>query len=62
QLDSENRKYKLTITSESNAMFCQVILSRHKAGKSEYAQLLNGFEVEDIKYWKITVPSPPLTE
>jgi hypothetical protein len=56
QLDSENRKYKLTITSESNAMFCQVILSRHKAGKSEYAQLLNGFEVEDIKSWRISVP------
>jgi hypothetical protein len=57
QLSSENKKYKTIITSESNAMFCQVILSRHKASKSEYAQLLNGFEVEDIKSWRISVPT-----
>jgi len=61
QLSSENKKYKTIITHESNAMFCQVILSRHKAGKSEYAQLLNGFEVEDVKSWRISVPTPPIT-
>jgi len=29
---------------------------------SEYAQLLNGFEVEDIKSWRISVPTPPPTQ
>lgn len=53
------REYHTTLTSEDNALFNQVILSRHKAGKSSYTHLLNG--IEDIKSWRITVPAPQPT-